>query len=230
MLGLLGMPQAGWTPPPADAVEEALVNPAFLVRMAELPKLGTAEVVSNERDSDTVKLQVRYLFQAELSSAVTKFVVSGASKRGWTTWLTGAVDPRVVGIAPMVIVTLNMKAQNANQIKVWGKYSEQIDDYTERGLMDRFEEPDRKRLWEMVDPDPEAVQLVIRAADTGTTRGDVFVLDMGDPIKIVDLAENMIRLAGYRASIATSRAIVLRALTVTTSIMRVLPVSRSTAP
>jgi hypothetical protein len=59
---------------PVEAVEEALVNPASLVRMAELPKLGSAEVVSNERDGDVVKLQVRYLFQAELSSAVTKFV------------------------------------------------------------------------------------------------------------------------------------------------------------
>ncbi len=84
--------------------------------------------------------------------AVSKFVVAGASKRGWTTWLTGAVDPRVVGIAPMVIVTLNMKAQNANQIEVWGKYSEQIDDYTRRGLMEGFDEPDRRKLWEMVDP------------------------------------------------------------------------------
>ncbi|MCB0828568.1 MAG: polysaccharide biosynthesis protein [Solirubrobacterales bacterium] len=44
---------------------------------------------------------------------------------------------------------------------------------------------------------PEAVQLVIRAGDTGNTRGDVFVLDMGEPVRIVDLAENMIRLAGY---------------------------------
>jgi hypothetical protein len=61
-------------PASVDAVEAALVNPDFLVRMAELPKLGSAEVVSNERDGDIVKLQVRYLFQAELSSAVTKFV------------------------------------------------------------------------------------------------------------------------------------------------------------
>ena len=59
---------------PADAVDEALVNPTFLTRMAELPKLGSAEVVANDRDGDIVKLQVRYLFQAELSSAVTKFV------------------------------------------------------------------------------------------------------------------------------------------------------------
>ncbi len=42
--------------------------------MAELPKLGSAEVVSNERDGDTVNLQVRYLFQADLSAAVTRVV------------------------------------------------------------------------------------------------------------------------------------------------------------
>jgi len=44
---------------------------------------------------------------------------------------------------------------------------------------------------------PEAVQLVIRTGDIGAGRGEVFVLDMGEPVKIVDLAHNMIRLAGY---------------------------------
>jgi FlaA1/EpsC-like NDP-sugar epimerase len=44
---------------------------------------------------------------------------------------------------------------------------------------------------------PEAVQLVIRAGDIGTGKGEVFVLDMGEPVRIVDLAHNMIRLAGY---------------------------------
>lgn len=42
---------------------------------------------------------------------------------------------------------------------------------------------------------PEAAQLVIQAGSMGEG-GDVFVLDMGDPVKIVDLAEKMIRLSG----------------------------------
>jgi FlaA1/EpsC-like NDP-sugar epimerase len=44
---------------------------------------------------------------------------------------------------------------------------------------------------------PEAVQLVIRAGDIGAGKGEILVLDMGEPVKIVDLAHNMIRLAGY---------------------------------
>lgn len=44
---------------------------------------------------------------------------------------------------------------------------------------------------------PEAAQLVMEAGHLAE-RGELFVLDMGKPIKIVDLAENMIKLSGFR--------------------------------
>ncbi len=52
--------------------------------------------------------------------------------------------------------------------------------------------PDMQRYFMTI---PEAVQLVVQAGAFGTS-GDVFVLDMGEPVKIIDLAHNMIRLSG----------------------------------
>ena len=43
---------------------------------------------------------------------------------------------------------------------------------------------------------PEAVQLIIRAGSLGDASGEVYVLEMGEPIPIVELAETMIRLSG----------------------------------
>ena len=91
-------------------------------------------------------------FTKEKGRPVERFVVTGGSKRGWTTWLTGAVDDRVVAIAPMVIVMLNTEKQGPNQLEVWGKYSEQIGDYVERGLTEKTDNPDLTKLWKMVDP------------------------------------------------------------------------------
>jgi PhoPQ-activated pathogenicity-related protein len=80
------------------------------------------------------------------------FIVGGASKRGWTTWLTAAADPRVMAITPMVIDTLNMKAQLPYQIESFGEPSEQIDPYTKRGLVPLPETAAAQKLWAMVDP------------------------------------------------------------------------------
>ncbi|MBV8990263.1 MAG: polysaccharide biosynthesis protein [Solirubrobacterales bacterium] len=43
---------------------------------------------------------------------------------------------------------------------------------------------------------PEAVQLIIRAGSLSNAGGEVFVLEMGEPIRIIELAETMIRLSG----------------------------------
>jgi FlaA1/EpsC-like NDP-sugar epimerase len=56
---------------------------------------------------------------------------------------------------------------------------------------------------------PEAVQLIIRSGEL-STGGEVFVLEMGDPVKIIDLAANMIRLAGYEPDVDIAIEIVGR--------------------
>jgi len=90
--------------------------------------------------------------RTEWQHEIRHFVVSGASKRGWTTWLTGASDPRVKAIAPLVIDTLNMRAQGPYQLKSFGAYSDQVHDYTERKLLPMPDTPEAQALWAMVDP------------------------------------------------------------------------------
>ena len=88
----------------------------------------------------------------EYQQKIEKFVVSGASKRGWTTWLTAAADSRVIAIAPMVIDMLNMKAQMQWAEKVYGKQSEKIRDYTELHLQEKMDDPAMVKLRGWVDP------------------------------------------------------------------------------
>jgi PhoPQ-activated pathogenicity-related protein len=90
--------------------------------------------------------------EQEWQSKVTGFVVSGASKRGWTAWLTAASDSRVKAVAPMVIDMLNLPEQLPHQVKTLGKYSEMIHDYTERKLVPLPDTALARKLWQMTDP------------------------------------------------------------------------------
>lgn len=64
-----------------------------------------------------------------------KFVVAGASKRGWTTWLVGALDPRVEAIIPIVINVLDVDATTRHHWEAMGYFSPALKDYVENGLI-----------------------------------------------------------------------------------------------
>jgi PhoPQ-activated pathogenicity-related protein len=95
---------------------------------------------------------VQELARQQWGLPVARFTVSGASKRGWTSWLTAAVDPRVAGVAPMVIDMLNMKAQIELQRRTFGGLSEQIKDYEQIHLPERMDSPAGRELVSIVDP------------------------------------------------------------------------------
>ncbi|OUS27296.1 hypothetical protein A9Q99_14870 [Gammaproteobacteria bacterium 45_16_T64] len=86
------------------------------------------------------------------STAINQFVLSGASKRGWTTWLTAAIDPRVVGIVPLVIDVLNIQPSMAHHKQAYQQYSSAIQDYVREGIMSALEKGTADDTAKMIDP------------------------------------------------------------------------------
>lgn len=95
---------------------------------------------------------VQEFSKEKLQQDVTRFTVSGASKRGWTTWLTGASDKRVEAIGPMVIDVLNMPVSLDYHITAWDAYSVQINDYIKLEIPQTVNTADGNALTQMIDP------------------------------------------------------------------------------
>ncbi|MBK5111320.1 MAG: polysaccharide biosynthesis protein [Thermoleophilia bacterium] len=118
--------------------------------------------------------------------AVSPQTVMGASK-ALAEWAVGAAGERHPNTRFVSVRFGNVLGSSGSVVPIFRRQIEQGGPIT-------VTHPEMTRFFMTI---PEAVQLVIRAGDTGNARGDVFVLDMGEPVRIVDLAENMIRLAGY---------------------------------
>ncbi len=105
-------------------------------------------VNSAVRAMDTVQAYAQEHWHADIQG----FMVLGVSKRGWTTWLTAAVDPRVKAIAPMSFSMLNIPQQLRLQHNLWGKLSNQITDYQRTQVTEKVSSGKASGLMQLVDP------------------------------------------------------------------------------
>eukprot|EP01128_Nolandella_sp_AFSM9_P000041 TRINITY_DN1006_c0_g1_i2.p1 TRINITY_DN1006_c0_g1~~TRINITY_DN1006_c0_g1_i2.p1 ORF type:complete len:434 (+),score=104.46 TRINITY_DN1006_c0_g1_i2:45-1304(+) len=80
------------------------------------------------------------------------YYVAGASKRGWTTWLTPAVDQRVKAIIPMVMPILNMVDVIHQMWRSLGEWSFALDPYNKLNCMDYLNTPQFKQMANIIDP------------------------------------------------------------------------------
>ena len=120
------------------------------------------------RAMDTVQKEV---------PTVKGFFVVGGSKRGWTTWTTAAVDPRVVAIAPAVIDVLNVEHSMQHHHDVYGYWAEAIGDYTDLKIMDRIHTPEFRALMKIVDPYTYIDRLTMPKYIIASTGDQFFVPD-----------------------------------------------------
>jgi len=107
-------------------------------------------VKSAVRAMDTVQSHIAKATDGKLK--INHFVVSGGSKRGWTTWLTAAVDKRVRAIAPIVIDVLNMGPQMRHHFAAYGFYSQAIGDYEQMKVLNRLDSDGGAEIRNFVDP------------------------------------------------------------------------------
>ena len=87
-----------------------------------------------------------------MGDKIEGFILTGGSKRGWTTWLTAAMDKRVKGIVPIAFDNLNIAEQMQHQLSFWGSFSPSIREYVERGILDDLDNPVKRDLLQYIDP------------------------------------------------------------------------------
>ncbi len=141
--------------------------------------LGTWNLVRAARGNN-----VRSLLMISSDKAVNPICVMGATKRV----CERIVSARCPGNAQTRCVSVRFGNVLGSNGSVVPMFQEQI----AAGGPIKVTHPEARRFFMTIS---EAVSLVVQAS-TRSQGSEIFVLDMGEPIRIVDLAENMIRLAG----------------------------------
>ncbi len=99
------------------------------------------------RAMDTVQT-----FAASKGKTIKDFLVLGGSKRGWTTWLAAAVDPRIRAIVPASIDMPNLGQQFIRHWEAYGFYAPALTDYVEFDLPCRTQTSEGRALLQVIDP------------------------------------------------------------------------------
>lgn len=89
---------------------------------------------------------------ATRSIRISRFILYGGSKRGWTAWLTAAVDRRVRAIVPASADLLNLGTQSRHHCEAYGFYTKAIEDYAAFDIPNRAQTPEGAALAAIVDP------------------------------------------------------------------------------
>jgi PhoPQ-activated pathogenicity-related protein len=108
---------------------------------------------------------------------IEKFVVGGASKRGWTTWMIGAVDPRVEAIVPIVIDVLNLQQNMQHHAAVYGFWATAIGNYYQHNILQRPTHPRMAELHKIEDPYYYRDRLAMPKYIVNATGDQFFCLD-----------------------------------------------------
>lgn len=104
---------------------DAQKNPVALARLP-MVKSGTAAMTA---------VQQFLASDAGGKLPIDGFVVSGGSKRAWTSWLVGLLDPRVIGMIPIVINVLDVDATTRHHWETMGYFSPALGDYVNHKLI-----------------------------------------------------------------------------------------------
>ncbi len=108
---------------------------------------------------------------------VNRFVTTGASKRGWTTWATAIADDRVMAIIPIVIDMLNVVPSFNHHWKCYGEWSHAIDSYVHEGIMDWMGSREFNRMMDIVEPYSFRTKLTLPKFLINATGDEFFITD-----------------------------------------------------
>lgn len=197
-------PAVALTPSLINIREEAAVERAFrrfrpdvVFHAAALKHVPITEIHPGEAIKTNV-FGTLAVARAAIAGGASRFVLISTDKAVNPTSILGATKR----LSEKIVLALEgqtrfMAVRFGNVLSSRGSVVPLFQEQIRRGGPITLTHPEMMRYFMTI---PEAVQLVIQAGALGQG-GEVFVLDMGEPIRILDLAENLIRLSGLEPGV-----------------------------